>query len=316
MGATLKETIAIEENGIYFVFGITGDKQLKLLHFSSLPYRPETLEKHIWYKGSDETFLQEGYQLVQVSFSGYNRPYEKHGNKHIVTAPGYLLKYVDRKDERTEEGRRLTFIQEDEKTGALVTTYIQFFDGLSIVRTWSEVKNNGSEIQTLEYISSFCYTGIEKEGNKNFDDKLELTFAHNGWQKEMSFRTYTFSELGFAFTQPTVYQRTSKTIELTNTGNWSTKEYLPMGYLDNTETNNALYWQIEHNGSWHTEIGDQNGHIYLNLSGPTEVQSHWFKNLQPEETFTSVPAAIGVMADKNKNIRFDVSEENDNEKVA
>ena len=126
------------------------------------------------------------------------------------------------------------------------------------------------------------------------DDKMQLTFSHNGWQKEMNFHTYSFPALGLPQTQPTVYQRTSKTIELTNTGNWSTKEYLPMGYLSNEEAGTAMYWQIEHNGSWHAEISDQNDHFYLALSGPTEVQSHWFQNLKPGESFTTVPVAVGV----------------------
>ena len=123
---------------------------------------------------------------------------------------------------------------------------------------------------------------------------MSLTYACHGWQKEMNFRTNTFPELGFGQTQPTVYQRTSVTFELTNTGNWSTKKYLPMGYLENSEADTALFWQIEHNGSWHAEISDVNNHFYVALSGPTEVQSHWFKQLKPGESFTSVPVAVGV----------------------
>ena len=281
----IKEWIKIEEDGIYLVLAVTQEGQLKLMHFSSNPY-----------KGTDESelFLKEGFQLVQVNFAGYNRPYEKHGNKHIVTAPGYLLNYVGLVDERNEIGRKLIITQEDKLTGARVVSYLQFYTGTSTVRMYNEVTNMGSQEQTLEYIASFYYLGIEKEGEGSSDDKMKLTFAHHGWQKEMSFHTYTFPELGLAQTQPTVNQRTSKTIELTNTGNWSTKEYLPMGYLENTIGNTALYWQIEHNGSWHAEIGDQNNHFYLALSGPTEVQSHWFKTLKPGETFTSVPVAVGV----------------------
>ncbi|MEI3211003.1 MAG: hypothetical protein V8S42_00780 [Lachnospiraceae bacterium] len=67
-----------------------------------------------------------------------------------------------------------------------------------------------------------------------------------------------------------------------------------MGYLSNDEADTAIYWQIEHNGSWHAEISDQNDHFYLALSGPTEVQSHWFQNLKPGESFTTVPVAVGV----------------------
>ena len=99
--------IEIEEDGLFLVFGITKEEQLKFVHFSSKPM--EGFE-------DKEQYVMEGYQLVQVSFSGYNRPYEKHGNKHIVTAPGYLLKYVDFKDERNEIGRLLTFVQKDDVT--------------------------------------------------------------------------------------------------------------------------------------------------------------------------------------------------------
>lgn len=286
----INQWIRIEEDGIYLVFGVTKENQLKLFHFSAKPLS-EQEEKKLT---ENETFLREGFQLVQVNFSGYNRPYEKHGNKHIVTAPGYMLTFVDMKDERNETGRVLTFIQKDEETGARVVTTWQFYQGTTTIRMQSEVTNEGTEVQTLEYISSFYYLGIEKEGEMSSDDKMQLTFAHNGWQKEMNFHTYSFPALGLPQTQPTVYQRTSKTIGLTNTGNWSTKEYLPMGYLSNEEADTAIYWQIEHNGSWHAEISDQNDHFYLALSGPTEVQSHWFQNLKPGESFTTVPVAVGV----------------------
>lgn len=281
----IKEWIKIEEDGIFLVFAITEENQLKLMHFSSRPYGQ-------WEESRQ--FLEEGFQLVQVSFSGYNRPYEKHGNKHIVTAPGYLLKYVGMEDLKNETGRLLVVTQEDSLTGARVKSFLQFYPGTSVVRMYHEVVNTGKEEQTLEYISSFYYLGIEKEGEGSSDDKMKVTVAHHGWQKEMSFHTYTFPELGMAQTQPTVIQRTSKTIEFTNTGNWSTKEYLPMGYLENMAADTSLFWQIEHNGSWHAEIGDENDHFYLALSGPTEIQSHWFKILKPGESFTSVPVAVGV----------------------
>ncbi len=281
----IKDWIKIEEDGIYLVFAVTEDEQLKLMHFSSKPY----VEKE-----ESRLFLEEGFQLVQINFSGYNRPYEKHGNKHIVTAPGYLLKYAGMEDTRNEQGRLLVITQEDQTTGARVKTFLQFYTGTSTLRSYNEVTNIGTGDQTLEYLSSFYYLGIEKEGEGSSDDKMKITIAHHGWQKEMSFHTYTFPELGMAQTQPTVYQRTSKTIEFTNTGNWSTKEYLPMGYLENSIADTSLFWQIEHNGSWHMEIGDVNNHFYLALSGPTEVQSHWFKILKPGESFTSVPVAVGV----------------------
>ena len=88
------EYIKISENNINLVFGITEKNQLKLLHFSKAEFCEADLCKFgTECKAEDlvrkQQFLDEAFQLVQVSLSGYNRPYEKHGNKHIVTAPGY-----------------------------------------------------------------------------------------------------------------------------------------------------------------------------------------------------------------------------------
>ena len=297
------EYIKIYENGINIVFGITEKNQLKLLHFSSAEFNEADLCKFgTECKAEDvvrkKQFIEESFQLVQVNFSGYNRPHEKHGNKHIVTAPGYLLTYVGMDDTVTELGRKLVITQEDkEVTHSRVITTMQFYKGTSVVRMWSEVINEGQEIQTLEYISSFCYHGLEKEGRGNSDSKMRVRIPFNGWQKEMSIRDFSFAELGLAQTQPGVYQRTSQVLEVTNTGNWSSKKYLPLGYVENTEAHTGLFWQIEHNGSWHYEISDQNCNFYLCVSGPTEVQSHWFKELQPGESFTTVPVAVGVCND-------------------
>ena len=91
--------ITIEENGIHIVFGITKKNQIKLLHFSRIEFDEENIchfgeECKVEDRGRREQFIDEAFQLVQINLSGYNRPYEKHGNKHIVTAPGYLLTYA------------------------------------------------------------------------------------------------------------------------------------------------------------------------------------------------------------------------------
>lgn len=291
------------ENGIYLVFGITKDEKIKLLHFSGAEFdesllcrpkdgcRPEDAQKR-------EQFIKEAFQLVQVNLSGYDRPYEKHGNKYIATSPGYLYHYAGMQDTRNEIGRCLVITQEDlEVTMTRVETTLQFYRGTKVVRCRNKITNVGIETQTLEYISSFSYTGIEKEGKKSTDEKMRIRIPYNGWQKEVSWKEITFDDAGMAQTQPGVCQRTSQVLEVTNTGNWSTKKYLPMGYIENCEAHTSLFWQIEHNGSWHYEIGDVHNHFYVSVSGPTETQSHWYKELKPGESFETVPVAVGVETD-------------------
>ena len=298
------ELICYDVNGIHIVFGVTKEKALKLFHFSSAPFDAENLcrKPDNWWpmEGMREAQIEESFQLVQVNFSGYNRPYEKHGNKYIVTAPGFMLKFDSILEERNEDGDLLRIVQKDDVTGARVESVMQFYDGLPVARMYNTVTNEGSENQTLEYISSFSYWGIEKEQKEGIpefissDDKMSMIVVHNGWQKELTVKKYRFADLGMAQTQPHNYQRTSKTIEITNTGNWSAKEYVPMGYIGNSVADASLFFEIDHSGSWHYEIGDQNCHFYLAVSGPTEIQSHWSKNLKPGDSFTTVPVAVGV----------------------
>lgn len=273
------------ENGMYLVFEINEKEELKFLHFSSLPFVKEDIKARS---------MDGNFHIVEVEIAGLDRPYERHGNKYIVTAPGCQMRYKEHKDYYNNKGRKLEFHSYDKQTGIELISHLQFYHGIQVLRSWSEVINRGIDVHTLTYISSFNYLGIEKEGLSERDDKMKLMIPHNSWQREMDWQTYTFQELGIGQSQPTKDQRSSKVIGVTNTGNWSTKEYLPMGYIENIETGTNLFWQIEHNGSWHWEISDQTGHLYLALSGPTEIESHWYKNLKPMESFESVPVAVGV----------------------
>lgn len=281
----MNQIIRIEENGIYMVFKILENGWIRFFHFSSRPLQEEEIVA--------ESVL-EGFPFIGMNLSGFDRPYERHGNKYIVTAPGYRMKYDSHEDRRNQFGRLIIFHLRDHVTEVMVHAYMQFYNELSIIRFWNIVENRGNEEQTVEYISNFHYEGIEKEGILNQNEKIRIWVPHNSWQRELNWKCYTLADLGMELNQPKEVRHSSSMIRISNTGNWSAKEYLPMGYLENTETQTGIYWQIEHNGSWHWEVGDQNGHLYLALGGPNEIYSHWSKQLKPGDSFTTVTAAVGV----------------------
>ncbi|MBQ6633637.1 MAG: alpha-galactosidase [Ruminococcus sp.] len=276
----------IYENGIYFVLDVTDDNEPKLMHFGAVPF--------------DESKVHEragklAFRLLELQVSGYDRPGERHGNKYIVTAPGYRMRFRSFGDTNNDLGRKLEITTFDEQTGLCAVSHFQFYTNTSVVRCWTEVINEGDKTQTLEYVSSFALTGIEKEGLLCQDDKLMIGVCHNSWQREVQWREYTLSDAGLAMAQPYTWQHSSKVFGVTNVGNWSAKEFIPMGSLRNTEAGTAMIWQIEHNGSWHWEISDQEGSLYLQLSGPSEIESHWSKDLKPGERFESVKCAVGFV---------------------
>ncbi|MFF2371208.1 glycoside hydrolase family 36 protein [Agromyces sp. NPDC058110] len=84
---------------------------------------------------------------------------------------------------------------------------------------------------------------------------------------------------------------------VTSDGTWSTGRDLPVGGVESDEAGLALLWQIEHNGAWRWEIGEDTDGGYFSLSGPTDTDSAWTRVLAPGETFTTVPVSIAVGAD-------------------
>jgi alpha-galactosidase len=82
-----------------------------------------------------------------------------------------------------------------------------------------------------------------------------------------------------------------------STGTWSTGVNLPVAALEAVDAGLCWGWQIEHNGPWRWEIGEDIGSSYLSLSGPTDVDHQWNRILAGGESFDSVPVSLVIAAD-------------------
>ncbi|MEW5814961.1 MAG: alpha-galactosidase [Spirochaetota bacterium] len=271
------KTITIQENGVHLNIEITGTGEVRLLHFSSLDLDEDKIGDE---KG------REMFHIVELKVSGE----EQYGlsSKHIGPKLAKILNYAEHKDYRNKLGRKLEIWMET--AGLFVVSHFQFFDSVSIIRAWTELKNMSREAKGVESVSSFFLNGIAKEGFQQWSEKSRLHIPHNGMCGEAQWKSYGLPEIGLS----KVHAHSSKRLAFSGTGTCSTSEYLPMGCFENVECGTCLFWQIENNGPWYWEISDIRDHLYLYLSGPTENESHWWKKLNPGESFTSVPAAVGV----------------------
>lgn len=271
--------IEIIENGLFLTIEVTEDQDVRLLHFGAAPLEAAIADKN-----------KQGFRLLELQLSGEDRA-EYHGRTHRASYPGLRMVYAGHSDTVNALGRKLELSLADPITGIQAVQHFQFYKGVQIVRSWTVLKNAGEAEVAVEYISSFALTGVDKEGSGERNDKIEVTLAHSGWQSELQWRTYRLPELGMYH----LADRGSKRIAASNTGSWSAAELLPMAVLHNKESGTSLFWQIEHNGSWHWELTDQYDQLTLLVSGPTEHDNHWWLNLAPGEEFTSVPAAVGAV---------------------
>lgn len=272
--------IEVSENGLSLVFDVTEDGDVRLLHGGVLPFE----------EGRIEEKAEQGFRVLEVQLSGEDRD-EYHGRSHRASYPGLRMKYVRHYEERNKTGLVFVLEMNDPATGLETASFYQFHDGIAVFKSWTELRNKGTEELGVEYVSSFSLNGLAKDGTLDQDDKMKLHLAHNGWQSEVQWRSNTLPELGLAH----MTDRSSKRVSLSNTGSWAAAEHLPMGLLENEEVGTTLFWQIEHNGSWHWELLNQFDHLSLLVSGPSEHDHGWWKKLMPGESFVSVPVAVGFV---------------------
>ncbi|TCC44325.1 alpha-galactosidase [Kribbella capetownensis] len=222
-----------------------------------------------------------GQALVEVSALGYGRSPGTH--RHVDTILGQRLRYVDHHD----DGCTLRIVQEDAGTGLRI---ISVFEARAGVRAWSEASLTGPGELELTFLSSLV-VGLESVD-------AELYSAANDWMAENRWSVQSLRSGGVPkIVRDPHYPVAKGRHAVTSIGSWSSGESLPVGVLVHREY--ALGWQIEHNGPWHYELGENRHGGYLLLSGPTDQEHQWTVQLTADAPFTTVPVSLVVGTDSD-----------------
>ncbi|MFJ8109211.1 glycoside hydrolase family 36 protein [Streptomyces sp. NPDC096132] len=235
--------------------------------------------------------------LVEIQTTGSGR-LGTSGKRHVDGAASRALRCIGYEEE-SGKARILRMRMADETGTLRVTAEFRLHDDVPVLHAETEVENTGDRPVTLEYVSSFALSNLAHRlpKDQHWEDGLTLWLAANPWSGEFRWAGGTLAERGLHDVGMVTFGQTGSKnrIAVTSTGSWSSSEYLPMGCLEETTTGRALMWQIEHNGSWHAELGDRFDDVYLALSGPTDREHQWRRRLAPGETFRTVPAAVAVV---------------------
>ena len=231
--------------------------------------------------------------VVELQFSG-DRGGAMTGAKHADSSSTASLYYKTHREYDNEAGHKIE-ITMMASHDVEVVYHMQLFKDISMARTWTVLKNLGMEEVGVEYVSSFVYSGLGKNGSTPYYDKLELYVPHNNWCTEARWVKLDCVEAGLScmtadqgFSNSRMYYG--------NTGSYTTGEYLPLGLCRDPESGEMAFWQIDVTGSWHAEYASTvGGKLEILLSGATENEAAWWKNLRPGCSFTTVPAAYGVV---------------------
>ena len=272
--------LCLEENNLRFTFFKTGDS---LAVGSLLPSGvPDVLPPEAGLEYCRE-------QEILVTGEGRDFP----ARSRSLGGCGSRLVFQGLEESFPAEGRLVSLNYECLEIGLRVRSFYQFPKGnIPVVRRWVEVGNTGEEPIGLEQVSSVALYHIGAQSPGDMPDKIRVHIPFSSWSGEGQWRELGLKELGADVSDSAHYRAVGL-------GSRSSAEKAPMAVLEDTAGGVVWFWQIEHSGSWQWEIGRmfmgaQHG-LYLQAGGPDEDHGHWWKNLQPRETFSSVPVSIGCI---------------------
>lgn len=211
------------------------------------------------------------------------------------TEYGTRLRYVDH-DERVADGvRTLTILQRSHDLEARLELTVR--DGVAAVTSRVTVSNVGDGRLVLRAVASWVagFTPRDTDGDVLAD--WERLTGVSDWLGEGRWtRTPLRGPDFIPLAEHLTGHNPRGSLAAVSTGTWSTAQALPTGILESAAAGLALAWQIEHNGAWRWEIGEDTAGGYLALSGPTDGDSGWSRVLGPADGFTSVPVTVAFAA--------------------
>ena len=266
--------IALENGGLHLLLRVEENGRVGLRHFGAQPYA-----------GDDGGAF---YPLLELHTLGGDIG-GHHGSRHTQMQPGTDLRYRRHTLADAPGGREL--MVELAGDGLAAAVHYRFYDGVPAVQCCTAVENTGSFPVVLDYLTSFCYYGVSDGMAGSFEDDALISFPYNTWHGELQWHTRAAWEHGLMDMDCSCLRR----LVVSQVGTWSCGEYMPLGAVTDRRTQETLFWQIEHNGSWAWEMSTvQRGGLYLHLTGPNGERHAFQKRLSPGERFCSVPVAVGA----------------------
>lgn len=209
------------------------------------------------------------------------------------TEHGLRFRYVEHLETVVADTRTLTLRQRSADLEATIELTAR--EGVAALTSRVRVVNIGTGRIVLRAVASWVAGFTERDG---VDDALAGWDRLTGTSDWLGEGRWTRTPLRGPDFVPLAEHLTGHNprgaFSAVSTGTWSTAQHLPTGILESSAVGLALAWQIEHNGAWRWEIGEDTAGAYLGLSGPTDADSGWTRVLDPAEGFVSVPVTLAV----------------------
>lgn len=182
--------------------------------------------------------------------------------------------------------------------GITVTTVFEAFPGLSVVRTYTRVESDRPHV--IEAVSSLSLT-LPMDANDGDAGHTRLMWADSAWAVENDWHAAPLRDTALRDRNFDINPgMSSSRVAQQSPSTWSTGRHQPDGVLEVSSASTgvpafSVMWQIEHNGPWEWEVGEDGPGLHVVCFGPENEDHQWFTDLR-DGPFVSVPVSFSIAA--------------------
>ncbi|MDR6144057.1 alpha-galactosidase [Microbacterium foliorum] len=208
---------------------------------------------------------------------------------YVRSAVGTRLRVTSTSTAHDSRASRLTVTQRDKDSGLTVQTTLSRPAGLRILRIETLLTNTSDRPLTVTAIAtSFGIAETEDLGGIRLGTAASEWLAENRWREAALDEVLPYVDLALHDQDARGHH------SITSHGAWSSGEHLPAAYLGDRRSEEAVAWQIETSAGWHMDFSATREGAVLSLLGPTDLEHHFARRLEPGESFEAVPVAVAV----------------------
>ena len=232
----------------------------------------------------------EPYRLEIVQFASY-ADLEPHGR---VFEPAAAERAEAAAQPSTEAVRHA-----DATAGLVVTSVFEAFPGLSAVRTYTRLSS--AHPLPIEAVSSLNLT-VPMRVNCGKIDHSRVFWGDSAWAVENDWRSRPLRDVSVRNRNQVINPgQSSSRFAMSSASTWSTGVHEPAGIVQvegsrRQSRDFSVMWQIEHNGPWEWEIGEDDPGLHISAFGPEYQDHHWYTELGEGHDFESVPVSFAIAA--------------------
>lgn len=184
-----------------------------------------------------------------------------------------------------------------EADGLTVISVFEAYPNISAVRATTVLRS--PRRYPIEAVSSLNLT-LPLDANGATVDSSRILWGNAAWAVENDWHSAPLRSTVVRDRNQVINPgESSSRFVLASSSTWSTGQHEPAGIIEACRADDlafSLMWQIEHNGPWHWEVGENDPGLHIAAFGPEYTDHQWFTGLGDGNEFTSVPVSFSIVA--------------------